>query len=348
MMLKFQQICVSLLLPVLLNACAKPYLYPVAAGQSIPALYDDYALMNDGYKLPVHRWGNPVDQQAIVLATHGLNDYGLGFESTGKYMAGKGITLLSYDQRGFGDTAGHGYWHGSQRLIDDSRTMLSLIREQYPDKAIFLLGESMGGAVLLATLNQTNSDISGVILIAPAIWSRQTMPWYQRFLLWLAAHTVPAKELTGEGLDLMPSDNIEMLHALGQNPLVIKATRVDVLFGVTNLMDIASEASSNFTHASLILYGKHDQIIPRKPTCAWLQDLPEADSNNREIIIYENGYHMLNRDLQAEKVLADIADWINKSISTESGTIQQKHAVLARKGKSAVELSDFCKTTIND
>jgi hypothetical protein len=47
-------------------------------------------------------------------------------------------------------------------------------------------------------------------------------------------------------------------------------------------------------------------------------------------------------------VLADIADWINKSISTESGTIQQKHAVLARKGKPAVELSDFCKTTIND
>ena len=151
---------------------------------------------------------------------------------------------------------------------------------------------------------------SGTILIAPAIWSRQSMPWYQRSLLWIAAHTVPAKKLTGEGLDLMPSDNIEMLRALGRDPLVIKATRVDVLYGVTNLMDLATEASSNLNSTTLILYGKHDQIVPRKPTCAWLEALPDTSKNVREIIIYENGYHMLNRDLQAQRVLDDIADWI--------------------------------------
>lgn len=310
MLRKMQQFCLFLLVPALFSGCAKPYIFPVEPTQESTQLYDDFALMNDGYRLPLHRWGDPAYDKAIVLAIHGLNDYGLGFESTGKYLADRGITLISYDQRGFGNTQGHGQWHGSQRLIDDSNSMLRLLRDRYPDKALFLLGESMGGAVALTALKQEKNDIYGTILIAPAIWSRQSMPWYQRSLLWIAAHTVPTKKLTGEGLDLMPSDNIEMLRALGRDPLVIKATRVDVLYGVTNLMDLATEASSNLNGTTLILYGKHDQIVPRKPTCAWLEALPDTSKNAREIIIYENGYHMLNRDLQAQRVLDDIADWI--------------------------------------
>ena len=51
------------------------------------------------------------------------------------------------------------YWHGSQRLIDDSHSMLRLLRDRYPDKALFLLGESMGGAVALTALKQEKNDI---------------------------------------------------------------------------------------------------------------------------------------------------------------------------------------------
>ena len=269
--------------------------------------------MDDGYRLPLRHWGNPEKDKAIILALHGLNDYGTAFESTGDYLRSKGISLISYDQRGFGETHGPGYWHGSQRMIKDNLDVLHLLRQRYPDKTLILLGESMGGAIALATLGQLNTEIDGTILLAPAIWSRQSMPWYQRALLWVAVHTAPAKELTGEGLDIMPSDNIEMLRALGRDPLVIKATRVDVLYGVTNLMDISARASLNFTQKSLIMYGKHDDIVPREPTCNWLKSLPDIDQNNlnmRKILIYRNGYHMLNRDLQALQVLDDIVAWV--------------------------------------
>jgi alpha-beta hydrolase superfamily lysophospholipase len=287
--------------------------------------------MDDGYHLPLLHWGNPDESKGIVLALHGLNDYGSAFESTGHYLETRGISLISYDLRGFGTTAGAGYWHGSQRMIKDNLNMLQILRQRYPEKPLFMLGESMGGAIVLATLDQLNSEIDGTILLAPAIWSRQSMPWYQRFLLWLAVHTVPAKKLTGEGLDIQASDNIEMLRSLGRDPLVIKATRVDVLYGVTNLMDIAAEATVDFSDKSLIMYGKHDDIVPRQPTCRWLRSLPDTGLNQREILIYENGYHMLNRDLQAIRVLDDIAEWVlgiaeknEENISTQKGHEKQK------------------------
>ena len=302
--------CALSLFAISLAACAAPYVHPPTADNFEPSLNATHAVMEDGYRLPLMQWPAEDNPRAVVLALHGMNDYSNSFESTGRYLATHSITVIAYDQRGFGATQGRGLWHGSKRLVWDLRVMVRLLRERYPDRPLYLLGESMGGAVVLASLSSDAPDIAGIILVAPAIWSRRSMPYYQRALLWLAAHTVPAKHLTGEGLDLKPSDNIEMLRALGRDPLVIKSTRVDVLYGVSNLMDDAQRASSQLNGDALILYGKNDEIIPKRPTCQWLQNLPSEASQRTHTLIYVNGYHMLTRDLQAEAVLHDIAGWI--------------------------------------
>ena len=51
-------------------------------------------------------------------------------------------------------------------------TVYLKIKNENPDKKIFLLGESMGGAITLSFVNRfKNLPIDGVILIAPAIWN---------------------------------------------------------------------------------------------------------------------------------------------------------------------------------
>lgn len=163
--------------------------------------------------------------------------------------------------------------------------------------------------VAIAT-DRASLNVNGVILSAPAVWGRATMPWYQTTALWISAHTVPGITLTGQGLKIIPSDNTEMLRALGRDPLVIKETRIDTLYGLTGLMDAALAASPMLDLPSLILYGEHDEIIPREPTDRMLATLPRGDKGQHKVVFYKNGYHMLLRDLQAEKVWSDIAEWI--------------------------------------
>src|SRR3546814_14828012 len=67
------------------------------------------------------------------------------------------------------------------------------------------------------------------------------MPVHQRAALWLSARLFPSARLSGRGLGIQASDNIEMLRALGRDPLFIKETRVDAIHGVVNLMDARSE-----------------------------------------------------------------------------------------------------------
>jgi len=265
--------------------------------------------MEDGYRLPLSRWEAIGNTRAMVLALHGLNDYSFAFDNLGQYLAPRGITVMAYDQRGFGKTAGHGFWHGGERMSADLVIIVRLLRERHPDVPLYLLGDSMGGAVVLTALASAELDVDGIVLVAPAVWSRDNMPFYQRFGLWVAAHTFPAKLLTGEGLDLKPSDNTEMLRALSRDKLVIKATRVDVLYGISNLMDNAMQVSSEAAGNILFLYGQKDEIIPAEPTCELFERLSSAASDSLSAISYEQGYHMLTRDLQAAVVIEDIAEW---------------------------------------
>ena len=103
----------------LLAACAEPYVHPSSGDRVLPQLTESYALMEDGFRLPLSRWEAIGNTRAIVLALHGFNDYSSAFDSLGQYLSPRGITVIAYDQRGIGKTAGHGLWHGSDRMSKD-------------------------------------------------------------------------------------------------------------------------------------------------------------------------------------------------------------------------------------
>jgi alpha-beta hydrolase superfamily lysophospholipase len=60
----------------------------------------------------------------------------------------------------------------------------------------------------------------------------------------------------------------------------------------------------------LLLYGAKDEVIPEGPSLQLWRDLPEAARGRQRRALYEDGWHMLLRDLEAEVVLGDIAHWI--------------------------------------
>ena len=293
--------------------------------------------MPDGYHLPVSVWRPDAAPRAIIIALHGFNDYRNAFDGVGRYFAAQGVTTYAYDQRGFGETAQRGLWPGSDTLQTDAAAMLRLVCREHPGLPVYLLGESMGGAVIMSLLQEPPpACLAGVILVAPAVWGWQTMPLLQQAALWFAVHTFPGQTLTGEGLDIMASDNIEMLRALGRDPLVIKETRIDTIFGLTNLMEAAFLAGVPAHPRVLLLYGEHDEIIPVDAVCAVLDNGPGPDGNGWRMALYPDGYHMLTRDLQAETVLGDVMAWIAGQAGELPSGLEVRQA--------AARLQRFCKS----
>jgi alpha-beta hydrolase superfamily lysophospholipase len=303
------------ILPIMiaLEACA-PLVYPPGRTVASPHLTATHFITQDGIKLPYRSWlPNAEKPEAVIIALHGFNDYSNFFAKPGAFFAHLGIASYAYDQRGFGGSVNRGLWAGIDAYASDLAQFAQLIAARHPGVPLYLLGESMGGAVIIvAATSDTQLPADGLILAAPAVWARSAMPWYQRLLLWASAHSVPWVTVTGEGLEVLPSDNIEMLRALGRDPLVIKETRIETIVGLVDLMDRAFEQSSKLNRPTLLLYGEKDEIIPKPATVEMLIRMPQRRAGLKRFAFYENGYHMLLRDVQAEVLWKDIAVWIER------------------------------------
>lgn len=267
------------------------------------------AVMSDGAHLPMRVWAAE-KPHAVVIGVHGMNDYSNAFAMPGPWFAAHGMTLVAYDQRGFGEAPGHGLWAGAARMASDLDTIVELTHKKYPGVPVYLLGTSMGGAVTMRAFNSaTPPKVDGVILASPAVWGWRAMNAFYETVLWMSAHLLPSLTLSGSGLGIQPSDNIPMLRALGKDPLVIKETEIGTIYGLVELMDEAALSASHINVPVLLMYGAHDEIVPPVPMGQALEDMRNAHVDVTAAC-YPKGYHMLLRDLDREVVWRDIESWI--------------------------------------
>lgn len=269
----------------------------------------DRYVTRDGAKLGLMHWDAPMPK-AVIVALHGMNDYSNAFSIPAPWWASQGISTYAYDQRGFGRSPQTGIWPGGDLMRRDLADFVDVMRRRYPALPVFVLGESMGGAVAMtAFASGTPPKADGLILISPAVWGTQSMPFSYRLALWTSAHTIRWKSFSGSGLKIMPSDNIEMLRANGRDPLFLKQSRSDAIYGLVKLMGEAYAVAPRLKGQPLLyLYGGRDQVIPKRPSETVMSELGPA----AKIMTYPTGYHMLLRDLHAEPRWADVANWVGQ------------------------------------
>jgi acylglycerol lipase len=279
----------------------------------LPEMTEDAFVMPDGARLPLRVWLPEGKPEAVILALHGFNDSRDAWEIPAPDFVARGIALYAPDQRGFGAAPGRGLWPGGDALVADAAEMARLVQARHPGAKLVLMGESMGGAVLmrLATSPLAPANVAGWVLVAPAVWGRARMNFILRGALWLAANTVPGLEIPGGGpVRVKASSNLEALIRLSRDPLTIRRTRVDTLRGLVDLMDAALAASPRFTGRGLFQYGAHDELVPPAATAATWRALPaEAPAGPRRAF-YPQGWHLLLRDLERKVPIQDIVAWI--------------------------------------
>ena len=306
----------ALLLAGGVAGCAQAARQAPGPGAETPRLEPTRVVAEDGYRLPLRHWPAAGEApSAVVLAVHGFNDHGGSFDVMAEALAPRGITTYAFDQRGFGLTDQRRIWPGHGRLVEDVALLTRLLAGRYPDTPVYLVGKSMGAAVVLLTLAEyPDLPVAGSVLIAPAVWGFDAMPWYQRAALWLGVRLAPSLSFSASSvrrLGIEPTDDPEIMARLSEDPLILRRARVDTLHGVTETMSLALEAAARLPEPALILYGEEDQVIPPEAICALLERLPEqAEAPGLRLALYPEGYHMLTRYTGRALTEADLAAWL--------------------------------------
>lgn len=253
-------------------------------------------------------WRPAGEPRAVLLALHGFNDHHTAFAEIGPWAAEQGVLVEAYDHRGFGANLDRGLWPGAEVLTGDLRAAIRRLRAEHPGLPLFVLGESMGAAVITVAMTDPDPpEVDGIILSAPAVWGGSALNPFYRATLWAMRHLAPDMTFTGRGLGKQASDNIPMLRSLGADPLFIKETRVDAIGGVVDLMGEALQRGPALRTHKLVLIGEHDEIVPTDVQRSFVASLPPDGCT---LITYPEGWHLLLRDLQRERVWRDVVAWV--------------------------------------
>lgn len=273
---------------------------------------------------PARSWTPPaaaLPPVAQILALHGFGDHLVTFDETATWLASQGIILRAYDLAGFGERADRGFWAGSGALAVQLRERLVLAKAAWPDLPLFVLGESMGAAVaVLGTTGWAEAPVDGLILVAPAVWGGASMSSLNRAALKFLVQTLPGLRLSGRGLGIRASDNIEALIAHGRDPLYLKEPTVSMVGGVVQLMDDTQPLAPAMSLPTLVLMGDRDQIVPPVAQRTFAAQIGSPDCL---AVAYPQGWHLLLDDNQRETVWRDLAAWATGARSLPSG-LQQR------------------------
>jgi alpha-beta hydrolase superfamily lysophospholipase len=299
-----------------LVACATPAIQPPLTpppGFTGPAVEAGGLRMDDGARLPLARWTPATGEPwAVIVALHGMNDSRAAFRLAGPWWAERGIETWAIDQRGFGEAPGRGVWAGEARMTEDLRTAVALARARYPRAVIAVAGESMGGAVTIAAFASGRPpEADRVILLAPAVWGWTAQGPVNSAGLWVAARTMGerAVEAPEWAVRALPaSDNRMELFRNYRDPNSLISTRFDALYGLVDLMETASVRLGQVRAPTLLLYGANDNVIRMEPMRQALERAGERPGFRTGF--YPDGWHILNRDLQAEVMYRDVEAWL--------------------------------------
>ena len=270
-------------------------------------------------KKKFYEWGDISTSKFIILAIHGYNDYSNSFKLPATYLSKNNIFTVSFDLDGFGRNDNFGFWYPLEVHTQVIKKKLIKLKKTYPEKKIFLLGESMGGAIVTSLIaNQKDLPIDGAILVAPALWNFSENNFFKSLFMSLISKLFPNLKVDSKGwVKVTASDNQEILKELSEDKYFVHQPNLKSLNGIIKLMDESYKDAKTFfsqpSYNTLVVIPLKDEIVPRKPLIELLEETNiKSYDFSSDFLIFESSYHMILRDIKGNNVTEEIKKWIEE------------------------------------
>lgn len=252
-----------------------------------------------GVNIPARSWLDAsVPPTAVLLCVHGLGLDSSCYNNFARRVVPKGIAIYGMDVRGFGEwqkDPGHTKINFPQ-TIDDVASALKFVRAKHPDLPLFLLGESMGGAIVLRATALHDGLMDGTISSVPA---------NARFQQKITDVKVALHAL--EGLNKKFDEGAQVVEqAAPQNPALRKGWESDPLarmkFSPVNLLQFQLFCNENHDSAKeikktpiCVFQGGDDKLIKPEGTAHLFFQIKSVD---KILIVLGYSEHLIFEETQ--------------------------------------------------
>ncbi|WP_022836561.1 alpha/beta hydrolase [Salisaeta longa] len=268
-------------------------------------------ITRDGLRLFTQQWVPPAPRASVVFV-HGYAEHSSRYDDLARYLNAEGYAVYTYDHRGFGRSGGpRALMHSAEPWLDDLQEILQRPVLQQAPGPLFLMGHSMGGALVLAYALRETPALDGLVLSSPAIAvpapggaiGQTVAQWVGRWL--------PRLPTVGKLHDALSHDPA-VRERVARDPLCYQG-RVPAATGAT-LLRLGQRLQATMHALTLPFYAFHGtaDIITKPAGTQRLYDT--AASTDKTLKLYEGLYHETLHEYAKDAVRADLLNWLNDRV----------------------------------
>jgi alpha-beta hydrolase superfamily lysophospholipase len=248
-------------------------------------------------------------RRAVLINLHGLGDHSGLYPNLAAYLPAKDIALYAYDMRGNGRSPGQrAYLRHWEEYRGDLDAFVGIVRQGEPGPPLFLLGNSLGGLVVLDYALQHPEGLAGVIAAATPLGRVGVSPILMA-LGRLMSRFFPRFSLN-VGMDLSGlSRDPEIVEALITDPWFHRRGTARLSTEVTAAIQRVQDLAGRLSVPILMLHGSADRMVPPGGSRSFFAKIQYADREFRE---YFGAYHGLFADVNYLEVLEDLRRWMER------------------------------------
>lgn len=261
-----------------------------------------------GTRIFVQSWVPAGAPRASLVIHHGLKSHGAHYAELATRLARRGFAVHALDMRGHGRSEGVRASLGSfDELTADLDAVVRRASADAPGRPVFVLGHSVGGAVVTLYALERKSPIAGIVLLAPAL--RVDRPPIEAAATPLVAALAPDAGVVDVPNDFFCRDP-RMLAEMNADPLIFQEpgparTAASLLDALGRIWSAAGALDVPV----LGLHGTADRATDPRGTAELVR---RARVKDRKLLLYRGLFHDLVREPEREQVMGDIERWLEE------------------------------------
>jgi alpha-beta hydrolase superfamily lysophospholipase len=272
--------------------------------------------------------------KAVILCVHGLGLHNGTYADFGKRMSQLGYAVYAIDMHGFGSFMEA---NGRQRVdfdsdLQDIRATLKVLHRAHPGLPVFILGESMGGAIALRACAIYPDLCDGLISSVPAgDRFKQGKTELKVAFHYLEGRNKPFN--VGKGVIEQATQKPELRDAWGNDPLARMSVSPKELMQFQHFMNQNHEMAKLITTKPvLMVQGCQDKLVRPEGTVELFNELSTPD---RKLELISNAEHLIFEENQFnDQAIETVTNWLDQHIAQQQASSQASDVSLKNDAQS--------------
>ena len=261
----------------------------------------------------------PQDCRAVISLVHGYSEHGGRYAHMGAAFNEAGIALNVIDLRGHGKSGGkRGVIKTYSDFYGDVDALLTETRKRFPDVPHFMIGHSLGGAILInykmerELQNSPLAQIMGYVVTAPLLRLAKPAPEILRPVMSLLRKLAPAfafgQKVNGKDISTLA----EEARAYENDPLIHGKLSPALALDMIDYGETALSHAANWTAPLLLMHGEADKVTDCDASIAFKATAGDSVT----LRTFEGVFHELHNDICRNDVYNEIIHFITTEINS--------------------------------